>query len=166
MIKEAELNDAPEIARIILSAWKIAYKGIIDQSYADNMKADRFIEIMENNIQQKKESIFIYRENEKAAGFISGKLLINSPYNCEIVGLYVLPEFQNMGTGEKLLGHAMKFYSQLNCRKMIIWTLKGAKNNSFYIKNGGIIAEEKSLNIGDKEYAGIGFVFDIPASFN
>ena len=166
MIKEAELHDAPEIARIIVSAWKSAYKGIIDPSYVDNMKADRFVEIMKNNIEQNKESIFLYRENEKAAGFISGKLLNNSPYNCEIVGLYVLPEFQNTGIGEKLLRHAMKFYSQLNCRKMIIWTLKGAKNNSFYINNGGIIAEEKSLNIGDKEYAGIGFVFDIPSSFN
>jgi hypothetical protein len=31
MIKEAELHDAPEIARIIVSAWKSAYKGIIDQ---------------------------------------------------------------------------------------------------------------------------------------
>lgn len=163
MIKEAKLHDAPEIARIIVSAWKSAYKGIIDQSYVDNMKAEKFIEIMESNIEQKKESIFLYRENDKAAGFISGKLLNNSPYDCEIVGLYVLPEFQNMGTGAKLLAHAMKFYSKLNCRKMIIWTLKGAKNNSFYIKNGGIIAEEKSLNIGDKEYAGIGFAFDLPS---
>jgi GNAT superfamily N-acetyltransferase len=161
MIKEAELHDAPEIARIIVSAWKSAYKGIIDQSYVDNMKADRFVEIMKNNIEKRKENIFLYRENEKAAGFISGKLLDNSPYDYEIVGLYVLPEFQNMGTGAKLLGHAMKFYSQLNCRKMIIWTLKGAKNNSFYIKKGGIIAEEKILNIGDTDYAGIAFGFDI-----
>lgn len=166
MIKEAELHDAQEIARIIVSAWKSAYKGIIDQSYVDNMKAEKFIEIMESNIEQKRESIFLYRENEKAAGFILGKLLNNSPYNCEIVGLYVLPEFQNMGTGAKLLAHAKKFYSQLNCRKMIIWTLKGAKNNSFYIKKGGIIAEEKALNIGDKEYAGIGFVFDLPSCCN
>lgn len=59
MITEAELPDAPEIARIIVSAWKSAYKCIIDQNYVDNMKADKFIEIMENNIQQKRESIFL-----------------------------------------------------------------------------------------------------------
>jgi hypothetical protein len=44
---------------------------------------------------------------------------------------------------------------------MILWTLKGAKNNSFYEKNGGVISHEKLLKIGEKEYAGVGYSFDL-----
>ena len=44
---------------------------------------------------------------------------------------------------------------------MIIWTLKNARNNTFYKNNGGIIFEDKDLEIGNKKYSGIGFEYDL-----
>ncbi len=161
MIREAKLDDSKIIAEIIVEAWRSAYIGIIDQNYADNLEVQRFIKIMTNNIQQKKEIIFVYEEDEIIKGFISGKLLDDDNYQCEIVGFYVLPKYQKSGIGRLLFQRMNEIFSKKNCQKMILWTLKGAKNNSFYEKNGGIISYEKIFKIGDKEYDGVGFSFNL-----
>ena len=46
-------------------------------------------------------------------------------------------------------------------RSLIIWTLDGADNNSFYIKMGGVKKENKILRYGGKSYDGVGFKFDL-----
>lgn len=161
MIREAKLDDAVVIAKIIVETWQNAYDGIIDQHYVDNLDAQRFIQIMTDNIKLKKEIIIVYDENEITKGFISGKFIDDDKHQCEIVGFYVLPKFQQKGIGSILLKQMKKIFSEQNCRKMILWTLKGAKNNSFYKNNGGVIADEKILKIGEKEYAGVGFSFTL-----
>ncbi|MBN2160156.1 MAG: GNAT family N-acetyltransferase [Spirochaetes bacterium] len=164
MVREAKLKDSEVIAKIIVETWKYAYIGIIDKNYADNLDVQRFIQIITDNIQDKKETIFVYEENEIIKGFISGKFIDNNNYQCETVGLYVLPKYQQLGIGRILFKQINNFFSEHNCQKMILWTLKGAKNNSFYENNGGVIAEEIFLKIGEKEYAGVGFSFKLHPS--
>jgi GNAT superfamily N-acetyltransferase len=166
MIREAKIYDSKVIAEIIVETWQSAYIGIIDQNYTNNLDVQRLIQIMTDNIRQKKEVIFVYEENKIIKGFISGKLLDNDNYQCETVGFYVLPIYQQQGIGRLLFQRINEFFSKQNCQTMILWTLKGAKNNYFYEKNGGIIANEKILKIGDKEYEGVGFSFKIHPSAN
>ncbi len=166
MIREANIYDSKVIAEIIVETWRSAYIGIIDQKYANTLDVQRFIQIITDNIQQNKEAIFVYEENKIIKGFISGKLLDDDNYQCEIVGLYVLPIYQQQGIGRLLFQRINKFFIKQNCQKMILWTLKGAKNNSFYAYNGGVIADEKSLKIGKKEYKGVGFSFDLSSKTN
>jgi len=166
MIREAKLNDSEAIAEIIVEAWQGAYAGIVDQKYVDNMKIQRFVHIMSKNIKQKKEKIFIYEENEITKGFISGKFIDDKDHQCETVGFYVLPKYQRMGIGEKLLLKMKQYFSENSCRKMMLWTLMGAKNNAFYTNNGGTITDEKMLNIGDKEYSGVRFSFKLSSISN
>ncbi len=161
MIREAKLDDAVVIAKIIVETWQNAYDGIIDQYYVDNLEVQRFVQIMTNNIKLKKEIIFVYEENEITKGFISGNFSDENKHKCEIVGFYVLPKFQQKGIGRILFKQMKKLFSERNCRKMILWTLKGAKNNSFYKNNGGVITDEKILKIGEKEYAGVRFSFTL-----
>ncbi len=158
MIREAEIPDAELIAAIIVEAWQDAYSGIIDESYPESLKKEKFISIMENNINNKSETIFLYEHDGKVKGFISGKEL-NDKYDCETVGLYILPDYQHSGAGKELLNKMKNNFKTLGCRTMIIWTLKNARNNSFYKKQGGMLLEEKEITIGDKEYPGAGFVF-------
>lgn len=166
MIREAKIYDSKVIAEIIVETWQSAYIGIIDQNYADNLDVLRFIQIMTDNIQQKKEVIFVYEENKIIKGFISGKLLDDDNYQCEIVGFYVLPIYQRQGIGRLLFQRINEFFSKQNCLTMRLWTLKGAKNNYFYEKNGGVISDKKILKIGDKEYKGVGFTFTLSPNTN
>lgn len=102
----------------------------------------------------------IVRENKSVSGFGSEKME-EGKYDCQIVGLYISPEEQGNGIGTILLEKMIKHFKINNCRKMIIWTLPGAKNNSFYRKHGGAEKEFKEITIGSETYPGVGFVFDL-----
>ena len=160
MIREAKPEDAEPISGIIIEAWKYAYTGIIEPNYPDTMNHEKYTEIIFNNIMQHKETIFVNENNGLITGFISGKE-INNTCDCETVGLYILPVYQNTGIGKKLLDAMTKHFRNRGCKSMVIWTLKNARNNNFYKKMGGIAEEEKGITIGEKQYPGTGFYFKL-----
>ncbi len=166
MIREAILSDSNVIAEIIVETWQKSFINIIDQNYIESMDVQRFVNIMKDNIQLNKEIIFVYEENEIIKGFISGKITEYSDHQCEIVGFYILPKYQRMGIGKILFQQIIEYFSRHNYKKMILWTLNSAKNNSFYKNNGGEITDKKILEIGGKTYDGIGFSFNLPPISN
>jgi hypothetical protein len=52
-----------------------------------------------------------------------------------------------------------RYFAAGKRRRMIIWTLLGARNDAFYHKHGGSGKEYKDLEFGKKMYPGIGFEF-------
>ncbi|MDO5835006.1 MAG: GNAT family N-acetyltransferase [Methanobacterium sp.] len=159
MIRRATLNDVDQIATIILRAWKVAYSGIIDSEYVDNMNKDKYVSIFKNNILNQEELIYVYDEHG-VKGFISGKEH-EGEYDCEIVGLYVDPEKQRKGVGKLLFNKIKEDLRSRGKINLILWTLDDADNNGFYRKMGGVKKETKKLNYGGKSYAGVGFIFDL-----
>ena len=53
MIRKATLSDVNQIVTVIMRSWKVAYDGIIDPKYIENMKKDRYVSIFRNNIVKK-----------------------------------------------------------------------------------------------------------------
>lgn len=170
MIRDAKEDDSRAIANIIVSAWQHAYDGVIDPDHPGTMKPERYIDIMETNIREKREKILVWEENGIIVGFISGRLLkekagaegsCGAGYGAEVVGLYIRPEFQGSGIGSRLLTEMKAFFRRRGCGRLIIWTLLGVRNNEFYLKHGGSPLEHKDLEIGGKSYRGVGFVFNL-----
>jgi ribosomal protein S18 acetylase RimI-like enzyme len=156
MIREAEMKEVNAIAEIIVASWKTAYSGIIDPEYSNSLKQDKFIKIFTDNILNKKEKILVNDDNG-VNGFVSGIILENSKYDCEIIGLYIKPEYQRKGIGKKLVKEIIKYFKSKNKKNLIIWTLNNAKNNNFYERIGCRKIEYKNMEIGEKEYEGVGF---------
>lgn len=82
--------------------------------------------------------------------------------DCEIVALYVKPNFKYKGIGTKMFEFVINEFKSKNRTKMIIWCLKDNEpSKKFYTKMGGIIAKEKAVKIGEKEYLEVGFKYNI-----
>jgi len=160
MIRPATIEDTKPIAHIIIKAWKQAYTGIIDPDYPKNMKESTFIDIIGSNILQERETIFLYEDHAQIRGFISGKRQ-EGTYDCQVIGFYILPEYQGKGIGTALLSHMKHHFKAQGCKAMIIWTLLHAKNNSFYKNQGGIASENAQLEIGSRRYPGVGFSYTL-----
>lgn len=159
MIRRAILSDVNQIATVIMRAWEVAYTGIIDPEYIENMDKDRYVSIFKNNILKQEEIIFVYDE-KGVKGFISGKEH-DGKYDCEIVGLYVNPENQGKGIGKLLFQKMKEEFRTRGKSSLIVWTIDKADNNGFYLKIGGVKRENKTLNYGGKSYTGVGFGFDL-----
>lgn len=160
MIRLAKNEDLGIIAEINTNAWKINYKGIIDDDFLQTRTTERFIEKrLEANWLENKEIVtFVYEEDNIVKGFVSGNKG-NEKYDCEISSLYVEPKYQKEGIGTKLLEHIKIYYKNIGYKNLIIWTIKGLQNNTFYKRQGGEIQEEREYEYGNKKYPGIGFVF-------
>jgi len=99
-------------------------------------------------------------ERNEVIGFILGKANFRN-LEAEIIGLYILPSFQGFGVGKKLLEYLKVKWKSNKISKIELSTLKNAKNNEFYIKNGGKIKNERVSSIGGKDYQGIVFEFNL-----
>ena len=158
MIRKSLSTDLRRISEIASNAWKTNYRRIIDDDFLQTRTVENLMQrgLETKWLEDKKIDTFVFEENNCIKGFISG-----NEYNqrdwCEIGRLYVDPEHQNQGIGKNLLEYMIFFYRNKGYKNMIIWTIKGLSNNSFYEKYGIKILDEKEFTYGGKNYPGIGY---------
>src|SRR5271157_5400303 len=97
MIIEAATDDINSITSIITKVWKKEvftsknYPNILmELKYNENKYTKNLTKEINFNLIK----AFVYEENNKIAGFISGKLRL-SEYDSEIIEFYVDPDFHN-----------------------------------------------------------------------
>lgn len=155
------------MARVVVDAWRVAYKGIVSDEYLDGLK----YEARENSFRERileKDSgklIYVYEDERinKIVGIIYfGKPLEEIQYGGEIYDLYVLPAFQKQGIGRQLIKEAINKLGEINCKNIIIWALKDNINaRKFYEKIGGKLTSEKSKEIGGEMLDEVSYVLEI-----
>jgi GNAT superfamily N-acetyltransferase len=157
--REARLEDAGAIADILVTSWQSAYPELLDPDYLRAMDKKRYTQMYAESIFKVREKIFIAESGSTVLGFILGNLLTEGPYDCEVKELYVHPEQQGKGIGNALLTAMTAFFREAGMKRMLIWALRGARNNDFYQKMGGIAREQTETEVGGRKYPIIGFVF-------
>ena len=163
--RNIEEKDIPDVVNIQIDGWKSAYKGIIDDSVLNSMNRNERIEKRKNDY---KENGFIIAElNNKAVGFCrytDSNIFTRdiSDIDCELLALYVKPSLKYNGIGTKLFQFVINDFKSKNKTNMILWCLKDNEpSKKFYIKMGGEIIKERTIEIGGKEYLEVGFLYNI-----
>ena len=136
-IRKADQNDASDIAHIHFESWSATYSNLLPETYKNK----------ENNLSQKMEmwgkllpspgvnTWIAYDTENTTVGFIS---YFKKDHECEITTLYLLPQFQNLGIGTKLINAALIDAFQCNiCSSLSLWVLQtNLSAISFYKKFG------------------------------
>jgi ribosomal protein S18 acetylase RimI-like enzyme len=128
----------PDTFKDILSDEQIRY--MLDWMYSIEVLASQI-----NNGHQ----FYVLTENEKDLGFVGIELNYPNQGNAKIHKIYVLPEFQGKGIGDKLIEKVVQ-YSKLN--KINSLTLNVNRFNKaidFYLKKGFKITKEENIDIGN-----------------
>lgn len=164
-IRNIEEKDIPSVVDIKISGWQVAYKGIIEDNILNSMNREKIIEKLKNNY---KENGFIVAElNNEIVGFCSyidnNKFTPDITYiDCELSALYVKPILKYNGIGTKLFQFVTNEFKNKNKTKMILWCLKDNEpSKKFYTKMGGEIIKERIIEIGQKSYYEVGFMYNI-----
>lgn len=156
MIVTANKMDAAPIAKVLVETWQTAFDGIIKP---DDIKVDEgfYTKIMDRNISEKLEHILVAKDKHQIIGFISG-IEHNDQKLYEIKGFYVLPGFQNKTYGTKLFNKMYDYARDMNVDGIFLKTLKGARNNNFYLKQGLEIDQSFELKIGQNIYECVRYI--------
>ena len=121
-LRYAVIEDVDQVIDINMRAWQTAYKGIIDQNYLDNFDKESKIKRWKENFNSGK--IIVATVNDDIVGFCryidSNKMSADySNVDCEIVAIYVDPNFKRMGIGRKMFNRVMNEFKALLVIKSI-----------------------------------------------
>jgi ribosomal protein S18 acetylase RimI-like enzyme len=137
-IRKATLDDIKDISRIYALSWKTAYKGIVPQTYLDELKEDFWVTAFTGWLKNKVLTAQLIDENGISVGCIAyGESRDKSlPDWGEIVSFYLLPEYFGRGYGKKLLATALLDLKESGYENVYLWVLKeNQRARHFYEKN-------------------------------
>jgi ribosomal protein S18 acetylase RimI-like enzyme len=154
VIRTAESNDAPKIARIHVETWRAAYRGQIADAVLDALDVGRRTQFWEDRIKDAHGVVFIAEEAGNIAGFCdlvpSRDSDADAQLVAEIVAIYVLPAYWGRGVGKALYHSAVAEARKHGFRTITLWVL--ASNDaahSFYRAMGlsadGATKTEKAI---------------------
>lgn len=159
-IRNAKTGDERPIAEVIIHTWKESYRGIVPENFLSTLTAEKHVELFRNHILNQTETILVLENSQKEiVGMASGGQDRSGQYDCELVAIYILPEYQKKGFGRLLFKTLIEAHKENRYNSMIIWTFKDNRDRMFYENLGGIVCEEKTHAFDGKEIPIAGYVW-------
>ncbi len=164
-IRKVEEKDIEQIVDIKIRGWQSAYRGIIDDKFLDSMNREEKIAKFKKDYDIS--GYIVAEEDDEVLGFC--RYVEENEYfkgyeeiEAEICALYVKPEWKRKGIGKLMIEYALNDLKQKGKSKIILWCLK--ENDSariFYEKMGGKLLAEKKIEIGNRMYDEVAYVFEV-----
>ncbi len=166
IIREATLADAQSITKVNIQAWQESYTGIVEQEYLDNLPAifAKRLESRQQILSSPNLSITLIAQQlgGEILGYCQAGVVAKNSTAAkgEIYSIYVLEKFQNRGIGKTLLHQAFSFLTANNLTPITVATLRdNISARKFYEHLGGVLMAEENIEIGEKTYVIINYLF-------
>ncbi|WP_179280991.1 GNAT family N-acetyltransferase [Paenibacillus sp. XY044] len=152
-IRQAVVEDYPALAAVHVESWKTTYRGLIADSYLDQLTVESRLERWKQLLSREDVGFWTFvseDEDGRVCGFIQGGACREEEagYDAEIYALYLLQEHQGRGLGRRLVDTLTAAFRETGFASMYVWVLKDNPARQFYIKMGGRPVFDKSLSIG------------------
>ena len=160
-IREAEIVDAEAIARVHVDSWRTTYKGIVPESFLQQLSYEQRAENWRRGIG--KNAIYVAEdERGKIVGFATGGKERTGNYDAdgELYAIYLLNEVQGQGIGKKLTQILAQNLKDQGFTSMLVWVLDRNSSKQFYESLGGQPIDEAMIEIGGEEFKEIAYYWD------
>jgi GNAT superfamily N-acetyltransferase len=178
VIREATESDAEGIAAVHVNSWQTSYAGIIDQSFLDNISYEDRLTLRREILQTKNVLHLVALFGEQSVGFAgAGPIRSESRVGQhslfkdkevgigEIYAIYLLEEHKGKGCGKALFNTCRLWLSQQGFKSFVVRALvDNSRARRFYEREGGVLIGEMTINIFDKDYQEVCYLFTTHAS--
>ena len=150
-VRNAVSDDALVIAEVQVRSWVDTYTGLLPSAVLENMSVeesrDRFLEAIEG---KPKEHVYVAEDDGRVFGFaVAGPSRdAGSDAVGEVYALYVLQDYQGMGTGTRLFRKAVDDLAGKGFVSLVVRVLSGNSYCRFYEKHGGTEVEARDEDVG------------------
>lgn len=163
-IRHANEQDAAGIANVHVNSWKTTYKGIMDDSFLENLSAADRIEGWRRklaNMPEDEQLLVIADEFGQVYGFMSYGTEREQKISDEgeLYAIYLLKEIQGMGWGRELFARLKEFLQKKGYRSLLVWVLEGNSAEHFYKHMGGQERRRKEIVIGGKTHTEVALLW-------
>lgn len=154
IVRAADPDDAPGIARVHVEAWQATYRGIIPQNYLDLLTVQNRTIGWIRILQRQDDAITLVSEEHdgRIVGFASGGPIRHrdNRFQSELTSLYVSPRAQRRGHGRRLFLAVANCLHGMKLTGLFTWVLADNPARSFYQVMGGEQAAELT-----RDFAGV-----------
>lgn len=127
VIRRANPEDAPEVARVQVETWKTAYKGLMPASYLEKLSIESKIPKWRDSFENPGDKTCLIAEvNGKVIGFCNVGPTRDENANKEtgeLYAIYVLRAHAGAGVGSKLMIHGLETLSRNGFKEATLWVL-------------------------------------------
>ena len=152
-IRKATLADARGIARVHVDSWLATYKGIVPDTYLDQLTYDAREQLWDKNLKADNNYVAEKKDGE-IIGFATGGIERTGKYDRlegELYAIYILPEYKGQGIGSLLMGSLVNDLKEKGINSLLVWVLEDNRSRGFYEKMGGQAVARKTIKISGKE---------------
>jgi GNAT superfamily N-acetyltransferase len=175
IIREAVPSDAEGITHVHVKSWQTSYRGIIEQSFLDNISYEERLERRKKILHSKGMLQLVVTFEGEIVGFANAGPLRSEAYNDqfslsndealkrgELYAIYLLSEHQGKHLGHKLYEECRRWFKIKGYHQFLTWGLAdNVRARRFYESEGGKVVGEITVKIGDKDYRESCYVFEI-----
>ena len=140
LIRLAREADAARIADIYVETWRSTYAGTVPDRVLINMSTERQQGYWTRAVRLDGEIVCVAEDDADgivAVGSAGPNRARSGTYAGEVYTLYVHPDHQNRGIGERLLMHVFVELQARHLTSAIIWVLASNPSRFFYEAMGG-----------------------------
>lgn len=135
----ANIQDAISMSIIHANSWKKAYQGLLSDEYLNGIKDTRWVDMITKGLEDNTMKAWVVTNEDKiiACTCIGDSRYQDYEGQLEVISIYVLPEYWNLGAGSLLIEDILEYALNNNYLEIGLWVLDG--NNQaikFYEKNG------------------------------
>jgi ribosomal protein S18 acetylase RimI-like enzyme len=147
IIRKATIDDAEGKGYVHYKSWKETYTGLFPDEVMNKISLKRSIELAKEH----PENTFIASFDNKIVGFACYLKSRDEdlPNAGEIMAVYILNEYKNMGIGKSLMASCYKELS--NFKSIILWVLDNNKKAIAFYESEGFMKDGKSKLIYTKK---------------
>ena len=140
-VREAQLEDAPEIARVHIQSWRAAYRGLIPDSILEDLDLQERTLRWSKLLSKPDYWIFVAEDQESVVGFCSLAPARDGEEDpkavVELITLYVDPEKWGQGFGKALSEAALQRARKGGFQEVVLWVLReNLRARDFYDRLG------------------------------
>ena len=164
-LRRATVADAEAIAAIRIEGWRTTYRGMIPDSYLNEMDMNENVLHWRTILQAlpvKEDSLCVYVavSEDEIVGFVSAMKLPEPKLDKdgEINAIYIRPQWQRCGIGKRMLHKAARSLQAMGCTSCVIWVIDGnSQARNFYEELGGEILIEQDFSWDGLDLTEVGY---------
>ena len=154
LIRHANPEDAPGIARVHVNSWRTTYPGILPSTVLENLSVERNQVFWQDLILNPKQGCYVLvamDERNQVIGFTSAgpERSGNYPFQGELYAIYMLRQYQGRGVGRQLVSAVAQQLLEQGFSSMLVWVLRDNLFRAFYEALGGELLGEQEITIGE-----------------
>jgi len=157
-VRKSRPTDAKALTGIFADSWEQAYLGIIPHLHLKSIIARRGLNWWKRALRHADGTLIIDVDNVVVGYATCGTSRSRGKYQGEIFELYLAPDYQGTGFGERLFEASRFDLDMRQLRGMVVWALlDNTIACDFYWRRGGRPIAEATDKFGDTELAKVAF---------